>query len=387
MNIEGNWSQRDVLDEVGDDRRSRSRRWLYVAAAVVVALLVLAWMLAGSKTAEPPAAPSLPSVTVIVPGRQQVQTAITATGTLAARREMPVGVAGEGGMVSRVLVEQGAWVRAGQVLATIDRAVQAQQANQMGAQVAAAQADARIAEANLDRAQKLVARGFVSKADIDQKTATRDAARARVAVTRAQYGEMNARLARLDIRAPAAGLVLTRAIEPGQIVSASGTPLFRIAMGGEMELRARLAESDLARLKVGVPATVTPVGTTTAFSGSIWQLSPTIDQATRQGEARIALPYNPGLRPGGFASATITSGSIDAPLLPESAVQSDERGNFVYIIDARNTVVRRAVKTGDVSERGIAILSGLQGNERVVLSAAAFLNPGEKVKPERQAAR
>ena len=93
------------------------------------------------------------------------------------------------------------------------------------------------------------------------------------------------------------------------------------------------------------------------------------------------------MRPGGFASATITSGSVDAPLLPESAVQSDARGNFVFIIDAADTVVRRAVTTGEVADNGIAILSGLQGNERVVLSAGAFLNPGEKVKPERQASR
>ena len=310
---------------------------------------------------------------------------ITTTGTLGARREMPVGIAGEGGMVSRVLVEQGDWVAAGQVLATIDRSVQAQQASQMGAQVAMAEADARIAQADLDRAQKLVARGFVSKADIDRKSATRDAMRAKVRVSQAQYGEMNARMARLEIRAPAAGLVLVRAVEPGQIVSSAGSALFRIARGGEIELRAKLAEQDLARLRVGIPATVTPVGGTTGFAGKVWQLSPTIDPLTRQGEARIALAYDPQLRPGGFASAAIASGSADAPLLPESAVLSDAKGNFVFIIDASGTVVRREVKTGEVSERGIAILAGLQGSERVVLSAGAFLTPGEKVTPARQA--
>ena len=69
---------------------------------------------------------SLPAVTVIVPGRQDIPATISATGSLAARRDMPVGIAGEGGQVDRVLVEPGQWVRAGQTLAVIDRSVQSQ---------------------------------------------------------------------------------------------------------------------------------------------------------------------------------------------------------------------------------------------------------------------
>src|SRR3546814_17850006 len=90
-----------------------------------------------------------------------------------------------------------------------------------------------------------------------------------------------------------------------------------------MEMQAKLAESDLARLSVGVPATVTPVGTDKQFKGQIWQISSVIDPQTRQGVARIALSYAPALRPGGFASARIIAGSNQAPLLPESAVQSE----------------------------------------------------------------
>src|SRR3546814_10880569 len=92
---------------------------------------------------------------------------------------MPVGVAGEGGMVARVLVDAGDWVNAGQTLAVIERSVQAQQAQQLAAQIDVARADAALAQSELERAQSLVSRGFVSKADIDRKTATRDAARAR----------------------------------------------------------------------------------------------------------------------------------------------------------------------------------------------------------------
>jgi multidrug efflux pump subunit AcrA (membrane-fusion protein) len=65
-------------------------------------------------------------------------------------------------------------------------------------------------------------------------------------------------------------------------------------------------------------------------------------------------------------------------------VQSDNDGNFVYIIDDKNQAVRRGVTTGEVTEAGVSIASGLNGNERVVLTAGAFLNPGQKVIPNLQ---
>jgi HlyD family secretion protein len=153
-----------------------------------------------------------------------------------------------------------------------------------------------------------------------------------------------------------------------------------------MELGARVSESDLARLAPGVSATVTPVGTDRSFVGQVWQLDPVIDPQTRQGVARIALPYNLALRPGGFATATIRSGSVVAPMLPESAILSDDDGSYVYVVGAGNKVERRAVKTGLVTETGIAIVEGLNGAERVVLRAGGFLAPGDKVNPKLQRA-
>jgi RND family efflux transporter MFP subunit len=284
-------------------------------------------------------------------------------------------------MVTRVLVEPGSWVGAGQVLATVDRSVQAQTAQSLAAQVRVAEADARLAQSELDRAQKLVSGGFISKADIDRKTATRDQANARVRVARAQLAETSARNRRLDIRAPAAGLVLTRQVEPGQIVSSGSGVLFRMAQGGQMELRVQLAESDLQKLHAGVPAEVTPTGSDQVFKGEVWQVSPVIDPQTRQGIARVALSYSPGLRPGGFASAKITTGAVSAVILPQSAVQSDARGNFVYTLNAKDEAIRTPIVTGAVSDAGVSITQGLAGTERVVLTAGAFLNPGQKVIP------
>ena len=140
------------------------------------------------------------------------------------------------------------------MLATVDRSVQTQTAESLAAQIRVAQADATLAQSELARAQSLVARGFISKADIEAKTATRDAAMARVRVAQAQFAQQRASNGRLDIRAPAAGLVLTRSIEPGQIVSSGSGTLFRMAKGGEMEMRAQLSEADLTGLHVGVSA-------------------------------------------------------------------------------------------------------------------------------------
>ncbi len=371
-----------LVSDSEDTRVARRKAWIIAlgAGAVLVALFLL---FHDSKPApfSPENANQTPVVTVISPGRSTVTGRINATGTLAARREEPVGVSGDGGQVVRVLVEPGEWVKAGQVLAVIDRAVQAEQSAALAAQVQVAAADARLAQANLNRALKLVDRGFISKADVDRLTATRDAARARVGVARAQLGEMQARVRRLDIVAPSAGLVLERRVEPGQVVSPGSGVLFRLAKGGEMELLARLSEEDLSAVSTGIPATVTPVGSDKSFTGQVWQVSPVIDPQTRQGSARIALPFAPELRPGGFASAEIAAGTTVAPRLPEAAVLSDAKGSFVYIVGKGDKVERRDIKTGGITGEGIVVTSGLSGNERIVARAGAFLAPGETIRP------
>ncbi|SMF68313.1 efflux RND transporter periplasmic adaptor subunit [Allosphingosinicella indica] len=395
MNFEtASWKRDPLQDDDVDGAAMIARRKRRIIIGVVVALAAaaLAFYLimgrgGGAAPGAEPGGQAMPTVTVVVPGRTQVERAISATGSLAARRDMPVGVSGEGGEVTRVMVEPGAWVSAGQTLAVIERSVQSQQAQQLAASIDVARADARLAQQELERAQSLVGRGFISKADVERRIATRDAANARVKVAQAQLAETRARIGRLDVRAPAAGLVLDRMVEPGQVVGPGSGALFRIAMGGQMELRARMSQEDLARVSAGIPATVTPVGSSQSFTGQVWQVSPVIDPQTRQGIARITLAYNPLLRPGGFATAQIVSGQVDAPLLPESAVQNDAKGSYVYIVSGENKVVRRDVQVGQVTDKGVTIIGGLQGNEPVVQSAGAFLNPGDKVNPVRAAAR
>ena len=395
MNRETRFEGSDRLIVV--DRPNRKRQMI-IAVVVVAALVIAYFMFSGNKDEAAPQANAaggaggggrggqMPTVTVIVPGQSNVARTITASGALAARRDQPVGVAGEGGLVRAVLVDAGSWVRQGQVLATIDRSVQSQTAAQLAASIQVARADAALAQNEYDRSAALVGRGFVSKADLDRKKASRDSANARVRVAQAQLGAAQAQIGRLDIRAPTSGLILSRSIEVGQIVSGGAGALFRLARGGEMEMRAQMSQQDLAGMRVGLPASVTPLGSTTSISGSIWQVSPIIDPQSRLGEVRIQVPYSAAIRPGGFAEARIAAGSTTAPLLPQSAVLSDEKGNYVYIVNAKDQIERRPIKIGTVNSGGVTIVEGLSGQESVVLSAGPFVNVGQKVAPRRQAA-
>ena len=373
--------------EILQDNRDRNQRRVRIAAIIVAILIIAgaAYYFFGSGTAAPTEADKAgqaQTVTVVAPGRDSVMRAINATGTLAARREIPVGVVGEGGRVLQVYVDAGDWVTQGEVLVSVDRSVQTQQAAALEAQIGVARADQQLAQNELDRAMQLVERGFVSKADVDRKTANRDAARARVNVANAQLAETRARNARLDVRAPVSGYVLERNVETGQTVSAGSGILFRIAKDGQLELQAKLSEADLAQIAVGIPASVTPVGVDRVFNGNIWQISPMIDAQSRQGMARIALPFDTALRPGGFASVEIKSGAMTAPVLPESAVQTGREGSFVYIVGKNNKVQQRLVKLGPVTANGLVIEQGLDGSERVVLYAGGFLNPDETINPK-----
>ena len=385
---------RDTVMVIDDG--ARRRRMLIIGAVLVALALAAAYYAFGRGPATDPAAPAaagggrgggqVPTVSVVVPGRSSVARVITASGALAAQRDQPIGAAGGGGRVTAVLADIGDFVRQGQTLVRVDRSVQAEQTAQVRASIEAARASAALAQSEYDRSAALVGRGFVSKADLDRKRGARDQALAQVRVAQAQLGAAAAGINLLDVRAPNSGLILSRSVEVGQVIGPGSGPLFRLARDGAMEMRAQLSQGDLAGMRVGLPASVTPLGSDVALNGSVRQVSPVIDPVSRQGEVRISVPYTAAIRPGGFAQARITAGATTAPLLPQSAVLSDNDGNYVYIVDAKNQVQRRAVKTGTVDASGVIITEGLSGQESVVVSAGPFLNPGQKIAPRKVAA-
>ncbi|MCH8685815.1 efflux RND transporter periplasmic adaptor subunit [Pedomonas mirosovicensis] len=324
-----------------------------------------------------------PRVTVLVPGASQVTARIKVTGTISAQYDMPVSVEGDGGRVAAVLVEAGDWVKKGQVMARINTDVLRPQVAQLAAALDEAKADARLAVAEYERVKAVSGSGAISREDVERRAASAETAQARAKVAAAQLEEAKARLARAEIRAPADGRVLVRAVEVGQAAS-PGVILFRVAKDGLVELRGEVAEQDMPSLKVGQKATVRITGVDRDFAGKVWLLGPTIDPESRLGTVRVALTSNPLLRPGAFAHGFVLAGEAKKPVLPHSALQADSKGAFVYVVGGDNKIARRAVRLGTTTAKGVVIEEGLVGSERVVATAGAFLREGEAIAPVMQ---
>jgi HlyD family secretion protein len=369
-------------------------RWWVAALVLLVVALALAWAKHGSSSA-PQVAPlmqqSTPLVTVITPRVTPVTSNVTFSGTIFARYDVPIGAEGDPGRIVAIYVEAGDRVKRGQVLARLDQSILAPQLKRLAASLEEARAQAALSEAEYGRAKGVEAAGALSAEEIERRRAASVTDQARVNVAAAQYAEMQARLDRTEIRAPADGVILTRTAELGQTASPGGEPLFRLARGGEIEMRGSLAEQDFARVALDQPAQVYLTGYTTPFTGKVRLLGAVIDPKTRLGEVRIALEMNPALRPGAFAKGQVTVGKATRPVLPQTAVLSDLKGSYVYVIDADNRVQRRAVQVADTTLAGVVIGDGLKGNERVVAMAGGFLREGELVElavtPEQQASK
>ena len=379
---EGSASQR--APTAGPGQASLLRKWLLPASVVIIALLIASasFMLLGRKPYVTPLMhqEELPLVTVMTPPVKEVTARVSFTGAIAARYDMPIANEGDTARVVAVYAEAGDHVQKGQLLARLDDSVMVPQTNRLAASLEQARAQAELSAAEYKRALGVQAAGALSAEDIEKRRATSVTDAASVKVAAAQLAEAQARLARTRIVAPIAGTVLTRRAEVGQIASPGGDALFRVASGGEVEMRGQIAEQDLAQVKVGQAATVYLTGLSRPFEGKVRLLGAIIDPQSRLGDIRIALPPDPSLRPGAFARAEVTIAQARRPVLPKTAVFSDGTGSYVFVVDGGH-VTRHPVRVADTSEDGVAIASGLNGNEQVVRTAGGFLREGEAVKP------
>ncbi len=353
-----------------------------VAALVVALVAAVLWRVMHPATPVVPLADqqSIPLISVVKPGVRPVTTTVTFTGAIAARYDMPIGNDGDTGRIVGVYVEPGDHVEHGQLLAKLNDSVLIPQVNRLEATLEQAKAQAELSAAEYRRAKGVEAAGALSAEDIEKRHAQAITDAANVKVAEAQLAEYQARLSRTRIVAPIAGTVLTRTAEVGQIANSGGSALFRIASGGEVEMRGQLAEQDLAQVKVGDPVTVHLTGLAQPFEGRVRLLGAIIDPQTRLGEIRITLTPDPALRPGAFARGTLLVGKAMRPVVPQTAVLTDTNGSYVFIVNDSNHAERRAVRVADTSDQGVVIASGLTGSERVVTTAAGFLRDGEEVK-------
>lgn len=385
---------------------SRVSSKLGTAARAAALLAGLALDPPGSAGAAP-ATPAAPAVSVVeaVPG--SLAETVVLSGTLVARDEVLVSPAVEGLRVVELLAEEGDRVAEGQVLARLDRAAVEARAAQAEASVARAdaaiaQARSQVAEANatrvqaqaqLERARALKANGNTSQQALDDREATARIAAARVeaagqalrvaeadrAVAEAQLRQAAVDLTRTEVIAPRAGLVTRRTATLGAVAAMAGDPLFRLAAGGEVELRAEVPETSLARLRAGQPALVRPAGLAQPIAGTVRLVSPEVDETTRLGRVRIALPPD-GLAVGAFARATVEVERREGVLVPLSAVLFRADGPRVQVVKG-DLVETRAVQLGLRADGRAEVRANLAAGERVVAVSGTFVRDGDRVTP------
>ncbi len=292
------------------------------------------------------------------------------SGTVRARQEANLAFV-VAGRVTRILVNEGDRVAAGQLLAQLDLV-------EVNAGVAASRAEQVRAEAELARQRELFAKGWVTKARVESAEAAASAARADTASR--GFAQRYAR-----ITAPAAGVVLARSAEPGQIVAA-GTPVITVSQAGEgLVLRVALTDTQLAALRLGQVATVQlPALGSRPIAARVIELGGRGDARTGTFEAELALPPLAGLRSGMIGEARLpATGRLGALEIPASAVFQARAGEaFVYVVDGQNKALVRRITTGRIDNRAVEVLTGLSPGEKVVSKGLSRVRAGVTVAPQ-----
>lgn len=352
-----------------------------------------------------------PSIRVIAAERRELVEKLSVTGTVVAREEAAAGTDLNGLSVMALNADIGDKVRKGDVLAVLDRSsldtqlaqVEASRGQaeasiaQMNALIGDAQIGLRQAGETLERARALQQKGVAAKAQLDDAVNAADSARAKLlsaekarAAAQAQLGVIDAQkrsillqLDKTELRAPADGLVLERNATLGGIVSAGSGPLFRIAIDGELELAATVAETALPKLAKGMKAEIAIAGASQAINGRIRRISPEIDRNSRLGSIRIALDTHDIARAGNFAHGEIEVLRDQAVAVPDSAVLFDGGKPLLQVVEA-DRIKSVPVTLGVRADGFVEVKSDLAEGQEVVSRAGTFVADGDLVTPVRE---
>ncbi len=289
------------------------------ALGAVALLGAAAWAVhaADDKKAAPAAAPRPAlSVTTTQPQSASLPLKIAANGNIAAWQEAIVGTEANGLRLAEVRVNVGDVVKRGQVLATFAPDMMQADVAQIRAVVAEAEAALAEAQVNAKRARELQTSGALSEQQINQFMTAERTAQARLDAQRAQANVQALRLRQTQVLAPDDGVISARSATVGAVLPA-GQELFRLIRQGRLEWRAEVASSDLARLKPGMSASVTPAGGT-PIAGKLRMVAPTVDALTRNGIVFVDLAPSPDARAGMFARGEFDIGQGQGLTLPQS---------------------------------------------------------------------
>lgn len=328
---------------------SRSLAWPVAAAFLVVACQ-------GEAEIAEQSAPPVIAVEVLPVSSASAAGEIRASGLVAYKRETALSF-GAPGEIESLSVDVGDRVAAGQALARLRRTTS-------GADAAEAALARQTAQQTFDRVSKLFEAGAASQAELDA---------ARLALERARE--------RVVLAAPAAGVILRRDAEPGQIVSAGQAVLSLGEARAGIIVEASMTAPEVAQLQVGQPATISIRGRE-PMAGKVARIA---EKGTQSGVFTVEIQVeNPnGLRAGEVAEVSLAgrdAGGAATFIVPAiSLVDARADQGVVYVVDGEGRARRRAVETGGVSDRGVAILKGLQDGDRVITRGASMVRDGDQV--------
>jgi RND family efflux transporter MFP subunit len=257
--------------------------------------------------------------------------------------------------------------------------------------VAAAKANLELARVTFKRMSDLFASKSISNQEYDEAAARLKAAEAQYAMAESKRAQLNARIAQAEqerraaeiqrgyaeLRAPFAGVVTAKSVEPGNLAT-PGAPLLTIEREGAYRLEVPVEESRLAVIRSGSKVAVTLDALNRTLEAKIGEIIPAVDASSRTYLVKVDLPAMPQLRSGLFGRARFAVGSRPVLTVPVSAVI--ERGQLQSVYVAENGAAHlRIVTTGRKRADGAEVLSGLAAGEQVITPVPAGLADGAKV--------
>jgi RND family efflux transporter MFP subunit len=365
------------------------------AAAASLALVALAGCEQNTFVAPPP-----PKVDVALPLQRPVTRYLEATGNTAPIKQVDL-VARVQGFLQSIDYTDGAFVKQGATLFTIEPETYKLKLDQAQAAQAGAQASLKQAELDFQRQSDLVARQAVSQATLDTSTANRDNARANL-----QQAQANTRIAEVNygytkVTAPFDGAVSAHLVSVGELVGVSSpTQLATIVAQDPIYVNFTVNEQDVLRIRAearrkgltsaDLKQTPVEIGLQTEqgypHSGKLDYVAPTVNQSTGTLAVRGVIPNaDHVLLPGLFVRVRVpVEKQENALLVPDTALGSDQSGRYLLVVGADNTVEQRKVTTGPV-ENGLRVIeTGLKAEDRVVIAGLLRVIPGQKVDPQTQ---
>jgi len=297
------------------------------------------------------------------------------------------------GNIVEVRAHEGDRVRRGQVLAVIDdaqpragldRATAAELASAQ--ETSAADSDLALTEATLKRYKTLYDRKSVSPQEFDEVKARREAAQARRDMTHAGQAQAKAALQQAHtalsytrVLAPFDGVVTEKKADVGMLAS-PGMPIFTVEDVRRYRLEAAVNESDLRYVHVGqqAPIFIDALGDR-ELKGTVAEIVPAADVASRTFLVKLDLPADPGLRSGLFGRAQFTRGERTSLLIPRSAVVERGQLQSLYIVDQYRIANLRYVTLGKPSALQVEVLAGLQDGESVIAEPGLRELGGRKI--------